>query len=99
MYRSGTRRRFGGITVLQADSDSAVPEVGIVAGKRVGNAVKRNRAKRRLREAADLVELQPNTSYVVVASHEVVNTPFGELTDRMEKAIAQGGRARNKDRA
>lgn len=99
MYRSGTRSRSGGITVLQAHSESAVPEVGIVAGKRVGNAVKRNRAKRRLREVADLIDLQSNTSYVVVASHEVVNAPFGELTDWMEKAIAPGGRARNKDRA
>ena len=99
MYRSGTRRRAGGITVLQTHSESAVPEVGIVTGKRVGNAVKRNRAKRRLREAADLIDLQPNTSYVVVASHEVVNAQFGELTDWMEKAIALGGRARNKDRA
>ena|GEM_PF-1821503 len=84
--------------MLQAHSQSAVPEIGIVAGKRVGNAVKRNRAKRRLRDAADLVDLAPHTSYVVVASHEVVNAPFGELKDWMEKAVAMGARARNKDR-
>jgi ribonuclease P protein component len=97
MYRSGTRRRSGGITVLQAHSQSAVPEIGIVAGKRVGNAVKRNRAKRRLREAADRVDLAPHTSYVVVASHEVVNAPFGDLTEWLRTAIALGARARNKD--
>ncbi len=83
--------------VVQAHSESAVAEVGIVAGKRVGNAVKRNRAKRRLREVADRIDLQPNTSYVVVASHEVVDAPFAELADWMETAIAVGGRARNKD--
>jgi ribonuclease P protein component len=75
-----------------------VPELGVVAGKRVGNAVERNRAKRRLREVADRVDLAPNTAYVVVASPEVLHAPFGELENWMENAIVVGGRARNKDK-
>jgi ribonuclease P protein component len=72
--------------------------LGVVAGKRVGNAAERNRAKRRLREVADRVDLAPNTAYVVVASPEVLYAPFGELKNWMENAIVVGGRARKKDK-
>ena len=35
--------------------DSALPRLGFTCSKKIGNAVIRNRAKRRLREAARLV--------------------------------------------
>ena len=35
--------------------DSALPRLGFTCSKKIGNAVTRNRAKRRLREAAGLV--------------------------------------------
>jgi ribonuclease P protein component len=84
--------------VLQADGQEAQPELGVVAGRSVGNAVRRNRAKRRLREAAHLAGLRPKTAYVVVASPDVVDVPFGELAGWFEDAVAAGGRARD-DRA
>jgi ribonuclease P protein component len=71
--------------------------VGVVADKRVGNAVQRNRAKRRLREVAQEVHLQPLTAYVVVASPDVLDAQFNELADWMRDALAAGARARNKD--
>lgn len=47
-----------------------MPRIGIVAGKKVGNAVNRNRAKRRLREAASQANLRPQTDYILIASPE-----------------------------
>lgn len=47
-----------------------MPRVGIVAGKKVGNAVNRNRAKRRLREAASHASLRPHTDYILIANPE-----------------------------
>ncbi len=92
---------MGGITVLQADGHRSTPEVGVVAGKSVGNAVQRNRAKRRLREVAQAVDLQPHTAYVVVASPQVLDAPFSELNDWMQGAVEAGApadsQARNKD--
>ena len=86
---------------MQAEGHLSTPEVGIVAGKSVGNAVRRNRAKRRLREVAHAVELQPHTAYVVVASPQVLDAPFSELNDWMQGAVEAGAqadsRARNKD--
>lgn len=70
VFRSGRRRASAGLTVLTAEGPSRVPRVGIVAGKRIGNAVKRNRAKRRLREAAARAELRPSADYILIAGPE-----------------------------
>lgn len=80
IYRTGERRRRGGLTVIRAPgTHEGPPRVGVVAGKRVGNAVRRNRAKRRLRAALERVPLERDTTYVVIASPSVVDAPFEEV--------------------
>ena len=59
----------------------------------MGNAVKRNRVKGRLREAALSVDLRPKTAYVVVASHEVVDVNFIDVTEWLTNAVDAGHRA------
>ena len=61
--------------------------MGVVAGRNVGNAVKRNRAKRRIREALHRVELKQDKDYVVIASPEVLDVTFGKLTSWISTAI------------
>ena len=73
--------------MIQASGNSTTPEVGVVAGKRVGNAVKRNRAKRRLRAAIHAANLRENTAYVVVASSGVLDASFVELKNWLDKAV------------
>lgn len=73
--------------MIQASGNSTTPEVGVVAGKRVGNAVKRNRAKRRLRAAIHAANLRQYTAYVVVASSGVLDASFVELTNWLDKAV------------
>lgn len=90
VYRRGTRVRRGAITVIQAPSDAATPAVGVVASKRIGTAVRRNRAKRRMREAAARVALTPNTSYVVVAGDDLEDTPFDQIVAWMDEAVTEG---------
>lgn len=84
--------------MLEAASQSSMPELGVVAGKGVGNAVQRNRAKRRLREAAQRAGLRPNTAYVVVASSDVLEAPFDVVAGWMEQAVVAGDETRPKDR-
>jgi ribonuclease P protein component len=90
VYRTGSRSRKGGITVIQAPAEIASPEVGFVAGKKVGNAVARNRAKRRLREAARRVTLAPATTYVVIAEKAVVDAPFSSIVGWLQHSIREG---------
>ena len=84
--------------MLEAVGQTSMPELGVVAGKGVGNAVQRNRAKRRLREAAQRAGLRPNTAYVVVASPDVLDAEFDELVGWLSNAVANGGPARARTR-
>lgn len=77
--RVGTRRRVGGVTTFAAPGEPGLPRVALVAGRAVGGAVRRNRAKRRLREALRRVPLRDGCDYVVVASGAVTKVPFEVL--------------------
>ena len=56
--------------------------VGITTGKKLGHAVVRNRARRRLREVYRLNEhlFKPGFDIVVVARHKCVTADFQKLT-------------------
>ena len=60
-----------------------VNRVGITTGKKLGHAVVRNRARRRLREVYRLNEekFQPGWDIVVVARHRCVRADFAVLTE------------------
>ncbi len=62
--------------------------VGFVASKKIGNAVKRARAKRRLR--ALFIKMAPilaDGDYVLVAKQPVLEVPFGELEKAFRRAV------------
>lgn len=71
--------------------------VGFTATRKLGGAVVRNRAKRRLREAArQLLPLHgaPGHDYVLVARSGAATRPWARLLDDVEKALislAAGG--------
>ncbi|NNC40884.1 MAG: ribonuclease P protein component [Acidimicrobiia bacterium] len=67
--------------MLMLEGPSVVPRIGIVAGKKVGNAVNRNRAKRRLREAASSANLRSQTDYILIASPETIEIAFQDLIE------------------
>lgn len=87
-FRDGTRVRRGGITVVAAPGSDGPPRVGLVAGRRVGGAVARNRAKRRLRAVLDRTELVDGMHYVVIATPAVVSASFEALTAWVQEAVA-----------
>jgi ribonuclease P protein component len=69
---------------------SAVVRVGFTASRKVGNAVVRNRAKRRLRAAA--VQILPDagspaTDYVLIARAATAERPYPALLADLEAAL------------
>lgn len=66
--------------------------IGFTATKRLGNAVTRNRAKRRLREATRLLlpdAADPAHDYVLVARSGVLTCAFQTLLDDLTKAFSR----------
>lgn len=70
--------------MIAASPAANQPSVGFVAGRRVGSAVARNRAKRRMREAVRGVDL-PQADIIFVASPDVVTAPFSQVAGWMEE--------------
>ncbi|MEZ5945494.1 MAG: ribonuclease P protein component [Hyphomonas sp.] len=63
---------------------------GFTATKKIGGAVERNRAKRRLREAVRLLLPQlarPGWDYVFIARQDTADIAWARLLDDMESAL------------
>lgn len=73
--------RFFIMNVLATVPELTAVRVGLVTSRRVGNAVCRNRVRRRLREIvrADLPRLRRGTWLVLVAKRPAVEATFAEL--------------------
>ncbi|OAN55190.1 ribonuclease P protein component [Paramagnetospirillum marisnigri] len=77
-------------TELQADS----LRVGFTVSKKVGNAVARNRAKRRLRAAVDEVfplQAACGLDYVVIGRRETLDRPYSLLLQDLRAALKRVG--------
>ncbi len=94
---AAARRKFAtpGL-VLQAAANSdgnGQIRVGYTASRRVGGAVIRNRARRRLRAAVDVVmeRAVPDMDYVVIARGGTPYRPYSALLGDLETALRRIG--------
>ena len=101
-------RASGRAFVLQAREraeDGAV-RVGFTVSRQVGNAVERNRVRRRLREivrlsaAAGAAHLRPGHDYVLIGRRAALAAPFGEMVQELDRALIRvhAGDAKGADR-
>ena len=74
--------------LLNQDLDGKIG-VGYTATKKIGNAVKRNKAKRIMRELAKkiLIKGKTNSYYVLIAKLSILDTKFKTLLEEMESII------------
>ena len=63
--------------------------IGYTASKKIGNAVKRNKAKRIMRELAKkiLIKCKTNTYYVLIAKSSILETKFRDLLEELERIV------------
>jgi ribonuclease P protein component len=77
---------------LMKEPRARIARVGYTVTKKLGNAVIRNRARRRLKEAARRVlplYARPGSDYVLVGRAEALTRPFSLLMDDLKAALAK----------
>ena len=94
---AATRRRWAtpGLVLQVAETPkehlkSGAIRIGYTASRKVGDAVTRNRARRRLREAVRQVmpaHAAPGCDFVVIARADTVRRRFEDLTSDLESAL------------
>jgi ribonuclease P protein component len=89
---AGGRKAATAAFVLQARErgDGGPVRVGFTVSKKVGNAVERNRVRRRLREIVRLSaapKLRAGSDYVLIGRRAALTLPFERMTQDLEGAL------------
>ena len=96
----GAKALSRGLVIQAIDNGGLYWRVGLTATKKIGNAVTRNRARRRMRALARsyLAPLaQPGTDYVLIARYDTVTADWQEMVKGLQKAIRYLHRSINRD--
>ena len=71
---------------MAASGNDGPPRVGLTVSKNIGNAVARNRVKRRLRHTVRDVQLQPAMDYVIIARKSILDASYPTLVGWLGRA-------------
>ena len=89
----GARAPAGGFVLQARDRrEAGPPRLGLTVSRKVGNAVERNRVRRRLREMARLTpagRLHAGHDYVLIGRRAALELPFARLVEDFARALAQ----------
>ncbi len=93
IYQEGRSHanRIAVLYVLKAKGDT--PRVAVAAGRKLGNAVVRNRAKRRLREAIHQLwdRIVPGTQLLLIARAGCLEAPFDTIIQKLKELLERAG--------
>jgi len=97
LRRAPQRARSGQVSVAFISGTAPAPRVAYAVTRQVGNAVERNRLRRRLRAAVALVAPELATgAYLVGAGRGAVAVSFEELKDQVRAAMTAAPKVRGR---
>jgi ribonuclease P protein component len=95
VFDRGTRVQGRYFTMLLLENGRSAPRLGIVASRKLGDAVARNRAKRLIREMFRLYTSsgdRPGVDAVVIPRRELLTASFSSLTQDFQGVWRRAGR-------
>ena len=89
VFRRGARVETASFVLLAVENRHGYHRLGLAAGRRVGGAVARNRARRLLRESfrKNKQEGAAGLDVVLVAKHEIVGRSQGEVESEYRECL------------
>jgi ribonuclease P protein component len=89
LNRLGKKYRTKHFTIILKDNGQDISRLGITVSKKIGNAVKRNKVKRLLREFFRLNKLCCPKGYdiVIIANNGAADLLFSELKEELGEII------------
>ena len=91
VMQSGRRSRHALLHVAVRDNELSGSRVGFSVGRRVGNAVARNRVKRRLRAIMRDLPVRPGVDIVAVAHDQSADATYAVLREATIRCLMQTG--------
>ena len=87
--RDGRSRTDGLLVLVSRPNKLDVTRFGFIVSKRVGNAVVRNRVRRRLKEAARLSQVEHGWDLVFIARQGASSADYHELSGSVKKLLTR----------
>ena len=90
---AGMRASVGAFVVqARRRAETGPVRIGFTVSRQVGNAVERNRVRRRLREIVRLAQgsgMRAGHDYVLIGRHAALKAPFGEMRRELDAALSR----------